>query len=60
MAPALDAGNLASFNLWHPKSSSPQMPWEDMQIISAIFARSVISEGFGKIAAIFAYRLNIF
>jgi len=30
------------------KSSSPQMPMDDMEIIYAIFANPGIREGFGK------------
>jgi hypothetical protein len=38
---------------YHPylKSSSPQMPAQDMEIKSAFFAGSLIREGFGKLAA---------
>jgi hypothetical protein len=36
------------------KSYSQQMPLEDMEIISAFFYGSVIREGFGKIAIVFA------
>jgi hypothetical protein len=45
-------GVLASSFRRHLKSSSPQMPGQDMEIISAVFAGSVIREGFGKILAI--------
>jgi hypothetical protein len=38
-----------AFSRRHPKSSSPQMPLEDMEIISASFSGSVIREGFGKL-----------
>jgi hypothetical protein len=31
-------GNLAFFNRWRPQSSSPQMPLEYIEIISAAFA----------------------
>jgi hypothetical protein len=41
-------GNLAFFNHRHLKSSSPQLPLEDMQIISAISVSLAISEGTGK------------
>jgi hypothetical protein len=37
----------------HLKSSSPQVPAQDMQIKHAIFGSSVIREGFGKIGAIY-------
>jgi len=46
-------------NVWglhssrHPKSSSPQKSWEDMQIISAVFAGSGRREGFGKMRIIY-------
>jgi hypothetical protein len=35
-------------SLTSPESIAPQMPLEDMEIKSAAFAGSVISEGFGK------------
>jgi hypothetical protein len=43
---------LASYFRRRLKSSSPQRPPEDIQIISAVFAGSVIIEGFGKLSAI--------
>jgi len=48
MVSALSPRILASFYHGHLKSFSPQMPTEDMEIISAVFVGSVISEGFGK------------
>jgi hypothetical protein len=39
------------FSPRHPKSSSSQKPWEDIWVISAVFAGSVIREGFGKLSA---------
>jgi hypothetical protein len=35
------------------------MPLEDMEIIYAVFAGSMISEGFGKIAAIIEYQFSL-
>jgi hypothetical protein len=49
--PALPGGNLGFPYHRHLKSSSPQIPAQDKRIISAIFAESVIREGFGKLAA---------
>ena len=46
--PAFSADNPSSLKNGYLKSFPPQRPLEDMQIISAIFADSVISEGFGK------------
>jgi hypothetical protein len=46
-----------AFSPRHPKSSSPQKPWEDMKNIYAVFAGSVIREGSGKLVTIAA--LNI-
>jgi hypothetical protein len=46
------AANLASFKYRHPKSSSPQMPLEDREIISAVFVGLGIREGFGKVTSI--------
>jgi hypothetical protein len=48
MTSALSPRILASFYPGHRKSSSPLMPLEDMEIISAVFAGSLIREGFGK------------
>jgi hypothetical protein len=42
------ANNLNFFKLGYLKLSSPPRAWEDMKIISAVFAGSVIREGFGK------------
>jgi len=39
---------IGAFPPRHLKSSSPQGPYEDMEIIYAVFAGSVIREGFGK------------
>jgi hypothetical protein len=47
--PAVPAVNLVCPFHPNPKVSSPQMPFEDMRIIYAIFAGSVIMEGSGKI-----------
>jgi hypothetical protein len=40
------------------KSSFPQMPLEDMQIISAAFAGLMIIEGPGKLSNIFPFRFS--
>ena len=50
MTPFFPASNLTSFRHGNLRSSSPQRPLEDMQIIYAIFAGSVIKEGAGKCA----------
>jgi hypothetical protein len=47
--PAIPAGNPVFLYHCHLKSSSPQEATEDMEIIPAISAGSVIREGFGKI-----------
>jgi hypothetical protein len=36
------------FYTWRPKSSFLQMPFQDIEVISAAFAGLVISKGFGK------------
>jgi hypothetical protein len=51
-ATSIPAGNLAFPYHRHLKSSSPQMPVQDYNIIPAVFAGSVISAGFGKIVCI--------
>jgi hypothetical protein len=47
--PAFPRSLIDFINLWHPKSSSLQIPLETMEIISAVFAGMVIREGFGKL-----------
>jgi hypothetical protein len=51
MGLCLSPANLAFFNRWYLKSSSPRKPLEDIEIISAVFTGSGISEEFGKIIA---------
>jgi predicted HTH transcriptional regulator len=51
MALSHSPGNLALLNGVFPKSSSPQRPQDKMEIISAVFADSVIIEGSGKLVA---------
>jgi len=41
-----------AFTPRHPKSSSPQEPWEDMKTISAVFTSSVIREGSARYIAV--------
>jgi len=48
IAPFFTAINLTFFKLGYPKSSSPQTFKEDMEIIYAVFAGSVIREGVGR------------
>jgi hypothetical protein len=53
MAPSLSPGILTSIYHGYQKSSSPQRPGQDMQIIYAVFAGSVIIKSSGKISTIF-------
>jgi hypothetical protein len=48
MVSSLFPGNLVFFNRWHLKSSSPQMPGQDMEIISTIFLSEAITTDPGK------------
>jgi hypothetical protein len=55
MAPAFRTGNFAFFNRWHPKSPSPQMSGQDMEIIFAIIAAPAITVDSGKVSTIFTF-----
>jgi len=49
--PAFPRSLIDFINLYHQKSSSPQKPLEDMETKPAVFARSGIIEGDGKISS---------
>jgi hypothetical protein len=59
MDSAIPASNLTSFKLGYPKSSSPQTPMEDMEIINAIHASLMIIEGHGRLPSIHPFLIPL-